>query len=429
VLSYLSINNFVLIEQLQINFEDDLSIITGETGAGKSILLGALGLVLGVRADLSTIKDKSRKCVIEATFKIKDYNLKSFFETHDLDYEEETLIRREILPSGKSRAFINDTPIVLSTLQNLSQSLIDVHSQQDTQRLNDLAFQFQIIDSLAKTQSDLSQFQKTFEELKNLEFELEQLKADQKEKQRNYEYNQFIYDELVKAQLKPDELEELESSLEKLEHIDLIAQSLNTAITLTETEEFGLQEALQKYKLALETVARYDSNFSEIFERANSLKIEFDDINEAVLDYQERMNLDPQELLTKQNRLNLINGLLQKHHVVTVADLIQKQEALEIDIENVEQAEALFKDKEKHIQQLNASLLVLGEDIHKKRKAIIPNLQKQLENYLEQLGMQKARFAIRLTATKQFFTHGIDQLEFLFSANQGVDFGKMAKVD
>lgn len=428
MLASLSINNFVLIDSLQINFEENLSIITGETGAGKSILLGALGLVLGERADATKIKNKEQKCVIEAVFKIKNYHLAPFFEANDLDYQDETLIRREILPNGKSRAFINDTPIVLGTLQELSRFLIDVHSQQDAANLNDLEFQFQFIDSLAKTQDELLNYSKSLSQLKNLEKELQSLKDMQNQKQLAYDYNLFVYNELLNTNLKEGELEDLETTIETLEHTDLIVQSLSTAILLAEADEVGLAEMLQKYKSALENILRFDANFSERANRINSLKIEFDDLHSEVLNYQENINLDPQELIVKQERLNLLNGLLQKHHLTDVSGLILRRDDLANDIELVENAEAELSERSNQINKLKDDLLKIGHQIHQKRLYIIPKLQKDLEQYLQQLGMQNARFSIRLTETKQLFNNGIDQLEFLFSANQGGDFGKMTKV-
>ncbi len=428
MLASLSINNFVLIDSLQINFEGNLSIITGETGAGKSILLGALSLVLGERADTTKIKNKEQKCVIEAVFKIKNYHLAPFFEANDLDYQDETLIRREILPNGKSRAFINDTPIVLGTLQELSRFLIDVHSQQDASNLNDSEFQFQFIDSLAKTQVELLNYTESLSQLKHLEKELQSLKDTQNQKQLAYDYNLFVYNELLNAKLKEGELEALETTIETLEHTDLIVQSLSAAILLAEADEVGLLEMLRKYKLAFESISRYDANFSEHANRINSLKIEFDDLHSEVLNYQESINLDPQELIVKQDRLNLLNSLLQKHHLSAVSDLILKRDDLANDIELVENAEAELSERSNQIQKLKDDLLKVGQQIHQKRQTIIPKLQKDLEQYLHQLGMQNARFSIRLTETKQFFNNGIDQLDFLFSANQGVDFGKITKV-
>jgi len=428
VLISLSIKNFVLIDNLQINFEDGLSIITGETGAGKSILLGALGLVLGERADISKIKNNAKKCIIEAVFNIKNYHLKSFFKQYNLDYEENTILRREILPQGKSRAFINDTPINLINLQQLQSVLIDIHSQQDTIKLNNLSYQFKIIDSLAKTEVELISFAKKFNKLKNLNKNLETLKESKKNKQLVYDYNLYIFNELKQANLKIGELEALELDIEKLEHIDAIGQSVNTAIQLANADEIGLINTIQKYKLAIENISQFDANCGELKNRIISLNIEFNDLHNELLNYKEQINLNPQTLTEKQERFNLLNNLLKKHQLNNVSALLVKQEALAKDLELVENADEKVKQRKKEIDSLKLELMQIGTEIHQKRIATLPRLKKDLENKLSKLGMQKARFAISLKKENNFYNNGIDNLEFLFSANQGTPFGKINKV-
>ena len=424
----LSIKNYVLIESLHIDFEDNLSTITGETGAGKSILLGALGLVLGDRADLSNIKNTDKKCIIEAVFDVKKYLLTSFFEENDLDYEAETIIRREILPSGKSRAFLNDSPVTLNILQELSNYLIDVHSQQDAVKLNNLAYQYQFIDAIANTKSDLALFSKKLGALKTKEKELEALKEKQNQKQQVYDYNVFIYDELLKANLQNDELELLEASIEKLEHIDSIQQSLNTAIQLAQSDDIGITDSLQKYISALRTIAQYDVLFQSTADRIDSLKIEFDDIQKEILNYQEHSDSDPKELAGKQMRLNILNTLLQKHHVPTIGELIEKREQLVKDIDVVDHAGSNVLEKESIIKILKGELLKIGSKVYNKRQLILPELQENLEKYLAKLGMKNAQFSIKLSKSNQINSNGIDTLEFLFKANKGGVFGKIAKV-
>ncbi len=424
----LSIKNYVLIDNLQINFKEGLSTITGETGAGKSILLGALGLVLGDRADLSTIKKTDKKCVIEAIFNVKNYPLQDFFNEADLDYEDETIIRREILPSGKSRAFLNDTPVTLNTLQNLSQFLIDIHSQQDAAKLNELAYQYNFIDAIATTKTDLIVFTQKLHQLRQKEKELQLLKETQTQKQQAFNYNLFLFEELNTANLQADELEILETAIEKLEHIDQISQSVSNAIQLGQTEDIGLSDNFQKFVLAIKTIAKYDASFEPIADRTDSLKIEFDDIQQEILDYQENIDSDPQELDNKQLRLNVLNALLQKHRVTTIAELIVLKEQFEVDIDLVNNAETDLLEKEAFINNLTKELLLLGAEIHKKRQHIIPNLQTNLEKYLSKLGMQNAKFCIELSKTNQIHANGIDTLAFLFKANKGGEFGKISKV-
>jgi len=428
VLLSLSIKNYVLIDNLQINFEDGLSIITGETGAGKSILLGALSLVLGERADISKIKNTTKKCIIEAVFNIKNYHLKSFFSKYNLDYEEETILRREILPQGKSRAFINDTPINLNSLQQLKSALIDIHSQQDVAKLNELNYQFKIIDGLANTKNELINFTNKFDKLKKLIKELETLKDSQKNKQLAYDYNLFIYNELVKAEIKTGELETLEKEIETLEHIDAIGQSLKTAIQLANADEIGLINTLQKYKTALDNISRYDANCNILKERIESLVIEFEDLHNELINYQEKINLNPQTLSEKQDRSDLLNNLLQKHQLSDINDLLLKQKALASDLELVENADEILKHREEEITILKSELIQIGEEIHQKRIKILPKLKEDLESQLSKLGMEKARFSISLKKENNFYNNGINNLEFLFSANLGSPFGKISKI-
>jgi DNA repair protein RecN (Recombination protein N) len=428
LLTSLAIQNYILIDHLKIDFKEGLSIITGETGAGKSILLGALGLVLGERADLSTISNSEKKCIIEAVFDIKNYGLYNFFKENDLDYDDESILRREILPSGKSRAFLNDTPVNLNILQNLSNYLIDVHAQQETAKLSQLDYQFQIVDVLAHTAESLDTYKQKLHQLKLKEKELEQLIAEKNQSLVNHDYNVFIYDELLKANLEVDELSLLENSLEKLENIDTISQALNTAINTAESPETGLNDLLSTYLTSLKTISQYDTNLSQLTERIESLKIEFDDIYQELLDYKETIDLDPNELIEKKERYNILNNLLQKHRLATIAELIVKRDQLERKIALINNSDEVIKDVENQIDSLNKSLLKLGDIIHKKRQIILPDLQEKLENILAKLGMPHAQFNIILSKSNRLLSNGIDNLEFLFKANKGGQFGKISKV-
>jgi len=428
LLTSLSIQNYILIDHLKIDFEEGLSIITGETGAGKSILLGALGLVLGERADLSTINNTDKKCIIEAVFAIQNYKLKAFFEANDLDYEEASILRREILPSGKSRAFLNDTPVTLSILQSLSSYLIDVHAQQETAKLSQLDYQFQIVDVLAHTSENLEQYHQKLHQLKLKEKELTQLIENKNQSTLNLDYDNFIFEELYKADLTENELLILEKTLEKLENIDSISQATKIAISTAETPEIGIADLLNNYVTSLKTIAKYDMHFLSIAQRIESLKIEFDDIYQELIDYNEAIDLDPAVLQQKQERFNILNTLLQKHRVATIADLIVKRDQLERKIALVNNSDTVISEIEIQIKTLKESLLKLGATIHKKRDIILSDLQEKLENILAKLGMPHAQFNIVLTKTNQLFSNGIDQLEFLFKANKGGAFGKISKV-
>ncbi|MFA5298429.1 MAG: AAA family ATPase [Lutibacter sp.] len=278
MLTNLSIKNYALIESLSVNFKDYLSTITGETGAGKSILLGALGLVLGKRADTSTLKDTNKKCVIEAKFLISNYQLESFFEENDIDFENETIIRREISPAGKSRAFINDTPTTLQVLQDLSEKLIDVHSQHQTLQLSDVNFQFHIIDALAGNSAKIESYKRGLKLFSQLTKALNQLKKDQETAIQNYEYNLHLYEELEKSKLQADEQEVIEQSLDKLNNIEEIKLNLSEAQSVALNEEIGLQTLLNSFTSNLNKISVYSNEYNELYNRVLSLKIEFDDV-------------------------------------------------------------------------------------------------------------------------------------------------------
>ena len=253
MLASLSINNFALIEKLNIDFSDKLSIITGETGAGKSILLGALGLVLGKRADLSSLKNKEEKCIIEADFEISNYNLKDFFEANDLDYLDNTIIRREILPTGKSRAFINDSPVNLQQLQDLSNYLIDIHSQNQTQELSEEAYQFEIIDAIADNHNLIADYQSKLSEFKKATALLNQLLSDQAVGSKELDYNNFLLNELLEAKLVAGELQELESSYKSLNNVEFIKENLDKSLQIANEEQIGLKQNLKEVKNSLQT--------------------------------------------------------------------------------------------------------------------------------------------------------------------------------
>ena len=302
----LSIENFALIEKLSVRFSDGFSVITGETGAGKSILLGALGLVLGKRADLSSLKNKEEKCIIEAHFQVKNYNLQSFFESNDLDYEEETILRREILPSGKSRAFINDTPVNLNELQELGNYLIDIHSQHQTQELSDDAMQFQIIDSVASNWDIIAEYTSDLKEYKKLNSDLKIKKELLLSVVKEQDYNAFLLDELLLANLKSGEQEELESQYEKLNNVEFIKENLLKSLSISNEEQFGVLQNLKEIKLSVQKIAPFSSEYYELNERISSVLIEFDDIEKELTRLSESVFSNPDELDKTNEKLQVI---------------------------------------------------------------------------------------------------------------------------
>ena len=428
MLASISIKNYALINQLSIDFTDGLSIITGETGAGKSILLGALGLVLGNRADVSTLKDASKKCVVEAQLAISNYNLEAFFHTVDLDYEPNTIIRREILPSGKSRAFVNDTPVTLSVLNELKSKLIDVHSQHQTLELSDTHFQFHILDALAKNSEKLSSYQRELKQLHIYQKEFRELETLQREANQQYDYNLHLFNELFEAKLIVDEQEELEEKLEKLNNVEEIQLNLSEAVHIATADEIGIQTLLNTLENRLQKIAPFSKEYEEISNRITSVKIELDDIASELEDFSETIDSDPAELEKLNDRLQVLYNLQKKHYVSSIPELIEIKDALSEKVDQVENAEEVINQKLNQLKEVSTKLDELASQISLSRKKILPNLKKELEGLLSDLGMPEARFSIELSASDTFLSNGKDNLGFLFSANKGGSFGELKKV-
>jgi DNA repair protein RecN (Recombination protein N) len=428
LLTQLSINNYALINHLSIDFSSGLSIITGETGAGKSILLGALGLVLGNRADLSSLKDTSTKCVVEAKVAVSNYNLQEFFISVDLDYEAETIIRREILPSGKSRAFINDTPVTLSVLNELRVQLIDVHSQHQTMKLSDAKFQFDILDALAKNSDRIASYKRGFSQLTALKKELVALETAQKEANQKYDYNLHLFTELEEASIKVNEQPVLEENLDKLNNIEDIKVNLSESLEISVNEEIGIQNLLNTLEFKISKIAPFSKEYKELADRVTSIKIEIDDIVSELENANENVEFNPNEAEEINERLQLLYNLQKKHAVNSNEELLVIFEELSDKVRQVESAEEELDKKKKEIESISVKLDSVAEKISKARTSAIPKLTKELEFLLTDLGMENARFSIKAKLTNSYFSNGKDELEFLFSANKGGNFGELKKV-
>jgi DNA repair protein RecN (Recombination protein N) len=428
LLTSLSIHNYALINQLSIDLSSGLSIITGETGAGKSILLGALGLVLGNRADLSSLKDTSKKCIVEAKVAIANYNLKEFFEKVDLDYEDTTILRREILPSGKSRAFVNDTPVTLSVLNELRSKLIDVHSQHQTMQLSDASFQFTVLDALAKNAKKVASYKRGVYQLHQLKKEVENLESNQREINLQYDYNSHLFKELEDANLQVDEQNNLEEKLEKLNNIEEIKLNLAEALDLSVNEEVGIQNLLNTLENRLSKIASFSKEYQDVSERITSVKIELDDIVSELETANENVEFNPNEAEEINDRLQLLYNLQKKHAVNSNQELVNVLEDLSDKVRQVESADEVINQKKKEIEDVSEKLDQIALKITDTRKKVIPNLKKELELLLSDLGMENARFSINIKPTFKYFSNGKDELEFLFSANKGGNFGELKKV-
>ena len=428
MLASLSIKNYALIENLKVDFKDGLSIITGETGAGKSILMGGLALVLGKRADTSLVYDKAKKCVIEAEFQIGSYHLELFFKENDLDYDPWVIIRREILPNGKSRAFVNDTPTNLSVLNSLTSQLIDIHSQHETLQLSDPVYQFHIIDALADNTINLNEYHTAFQEYKLMLKGLEEIKQSQLQAQKEYDYHLFLWEELDKAALKVGELEDLEKDLEKLSHIEEIKASLSGVLELSERESLGVLSQLSDINQQLSRIGRYAELYESLSDRMKSLLIEFKDITSEIETENENLVYDPTTMEQVENRLQLLYDLQKKHQVSTIEELIDIRELYQLKIEEVDNADETINLKVEEIKVAEERLCVLCDKLHKRREKAIPQFSGQIEKTLAGLEMKNTRFRVELSETSEFMFNGRDHLQFLMSSDKGKTFEHMKRV-
>jgi DNA repair protein RecN (Recombination protein N) len=428
MITSLSIKNYALIDQLAIDFSKGFSIITGETGAGKSIILGALGLVLGKRADLTSLKNKEEKCVIEAHFEISKYNLRPFFEANDLDFENDTIIRREILPSGKSRAFVNDSPVNLQELQDLSEFLIDIHSQHQTQELSDENVQFDIIDAIANNQDVILDYQTLLKSYKSDKSKLNLLLKKQSEATKEQEYHTFLLDELVNSKLKSGEQETLETDFEKLNNVEVIKESIDKSLAIANEEQIGVLHNLNEIKISLQKIVSFSEDYGSLFERITSLIIEFDDISTELNRSSEKLINDPEQLDLINQKLQLIYNLQKKHQVSTVDELLAIQTNLEKSILEIGNVAEEISGLTIAIDEKTKELDLFSDTIHSNRLNAIPVLSQKLISILETLGMPNVRFKMELQATPNYYPNGKDELQFLFSANKGTDFGLLKKV-
>ena len=428
MLTNLSIKNYALIDHLNVKFTNGFTVITGETGAGKSILLGGLSLVLGKRADLSSLREKEDKCIVEAEFEISKYGLESFFMENDLDYETKTIIRREILPSGKSRAFINDSPVTLDILSQLGDQLIDVHSQHQTLRLADNDFQLKVIDALADNGQVISAYSSKLLLYQSTLKELQKLVDFQNSATKEHEYNSFLLQELISAPLKEGILEELEEQYEQLNNVEIILEQLSHGQQLLNDEQIGLVNLLTELKQVSNKLASFGHQYSDINERIKSVFIELDDISTELNILNDKVEADPQLLEQVNAKLQLLYDLLKKHKAQTIPELMEIRNALDEKVSATENVVADIDRKKKELHQLETALNTEASNISKRRKLVIPKLKEQLEKTLIDLGMASATFKIDISPSKEFKPTGKDDLSFLFSANKGSAYGDLKKV-
>lgn len=428
MLTELNIVNFALIDHLEVNFSKGMTSITGETGAGKSILLGGLALVLGKRADLSTLKDKSKKCYVDATFSIAAYDLKPFFDSVDLDYESITNIRREIVPSGKSRAFINDTPVTLDILQQLGEQLIDVHSQHQTLSLTQESYQLEVLDALAENGALLHNYQQERDKYIALNKKMTTLQAQKSSLEEERDYNRFLLEELQKAPLEKGVLEQLEEEIQQLSHVEEIEMQLSKSLQIIEEEQLGIQVQLTEVRNALQKISAVSDFYQSLATRLESLLIELNDLSAELNHSLEQLEANPMRLKQVNGQYQLLNDLMKKHHVQTIEELIEKRAVLEekdIQTANLDDTVANLLAQQNTSE---AKLSKLSTQLSENRAQVIPGFINQMTRILALLGMSNARFKLSLHPVKNYLSHGKEQLELAFSANKGSDFGSLKKV-
>lgn len=421
MLQSLRVTNFAIIDELEVEFEKGLTTITGETGAGKSILLGALKLVLGDRADMKSLKNQKNKGIIEATFQIKELDLQTFFSEYELDYDPETIIRRELLPSGKSRAFINDTPVNINTLQKLSEQLIDIHSQFNTAKIIENDYQLHILDAYAQDQKEIKSYQKDFTTYSSLQNELERLKSQRQEMANNHDYNVYLLEELSQAELKKDELESLEVEAKTLNHAEDILLNLAEITQRFEGDEFGLLAVLREAEQKLDKISDFSEDFSTLHKRLISVRIELEDVQQELEEELSSLEANPERLNEINERLDLLQNLLRKHQVQTIDELLAIEENLAQQSFGLENIEESIAKKEKELIALENILEEKAQKLHTTREKSITKVEKYLMNTLQQLGMPNAVLTIHLQTLTRFTSTGKSKVEFLFSANKGLE--------
>lgn len=428
MLKKLNISNYALIEEVKVNFPVNLAIVTGETGAGKSIFLEALSLVLGARADVGVLQDKKKKCVVEAEFELKNYKLNDFFESNELDYEDVSILRREINPEGKSRAFINDTPVNLTVLKQLGEKLVDVHSQHETLMLNESVFQFDVIDSVAGTITLFQQYKKQFANFNQKKKQLLLLEEQEAQAKKDLDYYQFLFSELEEISFESGDLKKLEEESSSLENAENIKSGLLKSAALISEEESNILSALALVKQQLNQLSKFGDTYKTLFEKANGLYLELKEFSNDILDTESKINYNPAKLEEINSKLDKLNRLLKKHNAKSEDDLIQIKSEIEEKLQKFGSLETEIEKTKKELEVLKKDLQQIASDLNKKRSASISSLEKEIKSILSNLSMPNANFKVELELVNEFNTYGLNQIKFLFSANKGGDFKELHKV-
>ena len=428
MLQFLAIQNYTLINQIEIEFKNGFSIITGETGSGKSILLGALGLVLGQRPDTNVLKDKDRRCVIEASFNITKYHLQKFFADSDMEYEEETILRREILPNGKTRAFVNDSPVNIKLLKELGYKLIDIHSQNQNLSLGDPEYQMGIVDTYAQHSSLLDDYQLQFEAYQTIKKDLKNQEEIARKEKSDLDYYQFQLQQLLDANLVEDEQLQLESELETLNHAEEIKTNLFKASNLLNEGDVAVISLLKEARTAIDQVKNVFSEGEEFYKRFESSCIELQDLASELERSYESMEFDPSRISLLNEKLDTIYSLQQKHRVDSIEGLIQVREDLDDKVQRISSSDEVIEKLKLQLQKQESKLAKASQKLSKSRKSVIPEIDKALESQLIQLGMAHAKIKFEQTVAEEYQYLGQDLIRILFSANKNGQLEEISKV-
>lgn len=418
MLSRIYIKNFALIDTLEVSLNNGLQVITGETGAGKSIILGALRLILGERADVKSISNAQQKSIVETEFALHN-QFKKFFIENDLDYEHQTIIRREILPSGKSRAFINDVPVTLDVLKELSSQLIDIHSQFETSNLFTAEYQFKIIDGLSENKRLIGEYQNVFSDFQSLKIQLKKFQVQLSENRKESDYKEFLLNELEELHLDDVAYEDLQNQLSVQENAEMISENLAKVLSRFHQEEVGILSFFNEAKNKLSKIAEVSNAFSELDERLETSFVELKDIISELEDEAEKIEINPENLAKLAELNNRINALLVKHNVSGIEELKEIRDQLAGDQKGASELEAHIADIEENIAKKEKTLKSLSEKLSKNRKKSVPVFIKKAESLLKKLGLEKARVDIELQAARDFNAFGKENIQLLFQANSG----------
>lgn len=428
MLHKLVVSNYAIIDHIEVQFDGSLNIITGETGAGKSILLGALSLILGARAESKVLFDDSRKCVVEAHFLLKGYKLKEFFASNDFDYEEVSIIRRELTTAGKSRAFVNDTPVTLEVLKELGAQLVNLHSQHETLALSSASFQLQLVDAVAHHEAMLQQYDTQYVQWSKTKRTLQDLLERSKQDIGDIDYLNYQLSELTEANLDAEEFEQLEQELSSLENAEEIKGNLNRSVMALSNADGSVVDTLNELRGLLQSISKYNEQVNGLAERLDSATIELEDISQEMERLEEGLNFDPERIATLQERQNTINRLLAKHHFATVTELLALQADLEGRIGAFDALRGDIDKLQKQEVQLLLDLKKTGTQITASRNKVAPTIEKQVIDKLAYVGMENTQFKISIEPLPEPGPDGLDRIRFLFSANKGGKMDELRKV-